>query len=250
LDVASRVDSLSKDQIDLILELLSDTEGSLGTIFTHQSHFDKSQNHHERALSYVRRYNEEGKTKTTLLLKALSRYSQLRTIEGNYEDAVTLAEEAYNCVAIAYNPVHIQVQEAAGILIECLIFKGDLYDAERFAQVTLDSLKDPANKVDQEGEEVAIGHYNLANVMMRQDGDLVKAEGLAREALRIRSQLHGNDHHRTGESIALLANVLRRQDFLGNDVKEFHERSLAIAVKHEGPDGINTAVNNLSLGHF
>jgi tetratricopeptide (TPR) repeat protein len=250
LDAASRVNSLSKDQIDCILELLSSTESCLGISYTNKSQIDMSEYHYERALSYARRYNEEGKTKTTLFLKALSSYSQLRMIEGNYEDAVTLAEEAYDCVAIACNPVHPQVQEAAGILIKCLIRKGDLYDAERFAQVTLDSLKDPANKVDQEGEEVAEGHYNLAHVIIKQDGDLLKAEGLAREALRIRSHLYGNDHHCTGKSIALLASILRKQGSLGNDVKELYEQTLAIDVKHEGPDGMNTAIHNLNLGHF
>jgi hypothetical protein len=48
-------------------------------------------------------------------------------------------------VVINYNPVHPDVQKAAGALIECLIHKGDLYDAERYSQMTFDSLKDPAN---------------------------------------------------------------------------------------------------------
>jgi hypothetical protein len=64
--------------------------------------------------------------------------------------------------------VHPKVQEAAGTLIECLINKGDLYNAERFAEATLDSLKDPANGLDQESEEVAKGYYNLANVIVQQ----------------------------------------------------------------------------------
>jgi hypothetical protein len=87
-------------------------------------------------------------------------------------------------------------------------------------------------------------------VIIKQDGDLAKAEGLAREALRIRSQLYGNDHYYTGDSIALLVCILRKQGSLGNEAKEFHERSLAIDVKHEGPDGMNTAVSNVNLGHF
>jgi hypothetical protein len=46
---------------------------------------------------------------------------------------------------MAYNPVHPAVQTAAGALIDCLVNKGDLKNAETFAQMTLDSLKDPAN---------------------------------------------------------------------------------------------------------
>jgi hypothetical protein len=81
--------------------------------------------------------------------------------QSDFAGALPFAEEAYNYVAVAYNPVHPHVQKAAGTLIDCLIHKGDLYDAKRFSQVTLDSLKDPANKVDQECEAVAEGYYNL-----------------------------------------------------------------------------------------
>jgi hypothetical protein len=49
--------------------------------------------------------------------------------QDDYTDASTFAEEAYNCVAIAYNPVHQEVQAAAGNLIDCLIHLGNFYDA-------------------------------------------------------------------------------------------------------------------------
>jgi hypothetical protein len=166
------------------------------------------------------------------------------------EGALHFAEEAYNCVAIAYNSVHPQVQKAAGVLIDCLIHKGDLYDAERFAQVTLESLKDPANSVDQKSEAVAVGYYNLGMVICKQEGDLVRAEMLVSESLRIRAQLHGSDHHHMGESIGLLASIFRKQGNLGDEVKELFERSLAIYVKDEGPDGINTSIGNTNLGLF
>jgi hypothetical protein len=56
--------------------------------------------------------------------------------QDDYPNAVIFAEESYNCVAEAYNPVHPQVQRAASILIESLIHTGNTYDAERFAQLT------------------------------------------------------------------------------------------------------------------
>jgi hypothetical protein len=107
-DVVNRVDNLSKDQIDKILKLSSETELSLAIIHDHRNEFDVSEIHHQRSLSYARRYNEEGETKTTLLLKIFTRYCHLQIIRGDFAGAVTLAEEAYNCVAIAYNPVHPQ----------------------------------------------------------------------------------------------------------------------------------------------
>jgi len=250
LDAANQVDSLSKDQIDKILEIFSDTEQSISSIHTQRNQFTLSESHCQRALSCAKRYNEEGKIKTTLLLQAFTSYCTLMIAQSDFAGALPFAEEAYNCVAIAYNPVHPQVQKAAGTLIDCLIHKGELYDAERFSQVTLDSLKDPANEVDQESEAVAKGYYNLGDVINRQNEDLLRAEMLARESLRIRTQLYGNDHPRVGDSIGLLATILRKQGNLGNEVKELYERSLSIKVKHGGPDGVNTAISNKSLGIF
>jgi tetratricopeptide (TPR) repeat protein len=174
----------------------------------------------------------------------------MRKMQGNFVDGVLFAEEAYNCVAIAYNPVHSEVQRAAGGLIEILILKGDLYDAERYAQLTLDSIKDPANKLDQESEEVAVGYFNLGHVIFKQKGDLVKAEKLVRESLRIRVLIHGRDHFHTGHSTGMLANILQCQGKLGDETKELHERSLAIDIRNGGPDSYNTAVRNGKLGDF
>jgi hypothetical protein len=125
-----------------------------------------------------------------------------------------------------------------------------LYNAERFAQATLDSLKDPANKVDQQSEEVARGYYNLANVISLQEhGDLVKAEMLARESLRIFSRIF-HSHPCTGLSTGLLACILQSQGNLGNKTLELFKWSLAMDIENSGPDGMNTAGSNINLGRF
>jgi hypothetical protein len=49
--------------------------------------------------------------------------------------------------------------------------------------MTLDSLKDPKNGLDQQSEAVARGYSDLASVIKNQMRNLVKAEKLAREAL-------------------------------------------------------------------
>jgi tetratricopeptide (TPR) repeat protein len=247
----SRTDKMSKDEIHLILELSSNTECMIAAIYKNRDRYDVSESHYQRAISYARRYDHDGEMKTTLLLKALTGYCEVRTVWKDHAGALILAEEAYDIVAIAYNPVHPQVQEAAGKLIQCLTFKGDLDKAELFAQMTLDSLKDRANKVDQEGEEVAEGYFNVGRVLSFQpNGDLVKAEMLARESLRIRARLCGSNHFRVGSSIGLLASILRQQGSVGDEVRELYEHSLAIKVKTDGSDGGTAAVGNLNLGHF
>jgi flagellar hook assembly protein FlgD len=92
---------------------------------------------------------------------------------------VGFAEKAYNLVVEAYDPV----QKAAGVLIEVLITKGDLFETERYDQVTYGNLRDKKNGIDQESEVVAEGAYNLVSVIYQQKGDLIKAEELARESL-------------------------------------------------------------------
>jgi hypothetical protein len=246
------IERLNKGQTNAILLMSSVIKNEIAFLFTRRNKFNLAESHCDEALSYARRYDGEEEDKATLLCSAFTAYSDLRKKQFNFVDAATFAEEAYNCVAIAYNPVHPAVQKAAGNLIECLIHKGDFYDAERFAQVTLDSLKDPANGVDQDSEEVAKGYYALGNAIMgnailNQNGDLTKAERLGRESYRIYVQLYGNDHCLVGISANLLAGTLKLQGKLGDETKELLHRSLALSIRYEGPDGNNTAAGNANL---
>jgi tetratricopeptide (TPR) repeat protein len=104
--------------------------------------------------------------------------------------------------------------------------------------------------MDQQSEDVALGYYNLASVISMQEGDLVKAETLVREALRIRTRLYGNDHRHVGLSCNLLASILSFQGNTGNETMELFERSLANDTKNYGPNGSNTAISNHNLGTF
>jgi hypothetical protein len=244
------IDSLDKDQIIFILHLLSTTERNIGAILRRRNEFILAENYCQQALSHARLHEGREEDKIDLVCDALRGMYGLRGTQDNFIDALPFAEEAYNLVAIAYNPVHPKVQEAAGTLIECLMHNGDLYNADRFAEATLDSLKDPANGLDQESEEVATGYYNLANVINKQKEDLVKAEMLARESLRIRTRVYGNDHVEVGHNCSLLGDILMSQDNLGNETMELFERSLTNNTKHFGPDGINTATSNFNLGVF
>jgi tetratricopeptide (TPR) repeat protein len=195
-------------------------------------------------------YEGEEEDKTDLVCEALRKSYELHRDQGKYHEALTFAEEGYNCVAIAYNPVHPEVQKAASMLIECFMFNGDFDHAETFAQMTLDSLKDPGNGLDQQSEAVANGYYDLGNVIYRQNGDYVKAEKLTRESLRIRSRLYDAYHINVGYSSCLLATILQSQGHLGSETQELHERSLAIDIKHFGSEGVHNATSNHNMGNF
>jgi hypothetical protein len=148
------LDSLDRKQKSIIVTLLSQMERQVGSIHIHRNEFDLGEMHCQRAITYARQHEGLEEEKTGLLYSAFRTCYDLRMAQGNYNDALICAEEAYNIVAIFYNPVHPKVQLAANALIECLRFKGDLEPAETFAQMTLDSLKDPKNGLDQQSEEV------------------------------------------------------------------------------------------------
>jgi tetratricopeptide (TPR) repeat protein len=180
----------------------------------------------------------------------LRRCYDLHRDQRNCDEALIFAEEAHNCVAIAYNPVHPEVQKAASTLIECLTLKLDFDHAETFAQMTLNNLKDPGNGSDQHSEAVARGYYDLGNVINQQKGDLVKAEKLVRESFRIRTRLYDAYHLLVGMCTSLLARIIQAQGNLGSETWELHERALAIDLKNYGSKGKGNAISNSNMGNL
>mmetsp|Transcript_33675 Transcript_33675/g.32143 ORF Transcript_33675/g.32143 Transcript_33675/m.32143 type:complete len:464 (+) Transcript_33675:141-1532(+) len=241
-DGSNGVESLDDDDINYLLNVLFITEQSMATITMNRNQFDIADGHCQRSLKYAKRFGIEGEGKIDLIFSALTTYIELRKRQCDKVGAVTLAEEAYNLLVVAYDCVHPKVQEAAGVLINCLINSNDSYNAERYAEVTYSNLRDKKNGIDQEGDLVAEGSTNLAEAIIRQHGDLIRAEGLARDALRIRMQVHGSDHNLIGFSLIQVARVLILQNKFGNETKELFERSLAIFMGNEGPNGANTAM--------
>eukprot|EP00596_Hydrurales_sp_CCMP1899_P000637 CAMPEP_0119051946 /NCGR_PEP_ID=MMETSP1177-20130426/73392_1 /TAXON_ID=2985 /ORGANISM="Ochromonas sp, Strain CCMP1899" /LENGTH=536 /DNA_ID=CAMNT_0007031323 /DNA_START=481 /DNA_END=2089 /DNA_ORIENTATION=- len=224
-DATNQSNSLNSIETNCLLKLSYALERNMAIMALNRNQYDVAERHSHRCLVNSRRFRIEGEEKTTSIFGALGLHVNLRQFQGDFSGAVTFAEEAYNLVVDAYDPVHPQVQEAASWLIDNLSQQGDFSNAERFAEQTYANLKDIKNGMDQEGEQVAKGASDLANVIFRQDdGDLIKAEGLARKSLRIRTHL--NCSHSVGFSCTLLARILKKQDKLGDETKELFERSL------------------------
>lgn len=145
-----------------------------------------------------------------------------------------------------------KVQEAASTLIQRLGHKGDLQQAEIFAQLILESLKDPGHGLDQNSDAVAIGYFDLAHAICKQEVDLVKAKALARGSLRIRTLLYNNDVPQlyVAYSADLLAGIIKAKGKLGLETRELLEHSLVINIIEFGPDGANNAVCTFNLGYL
>jgi tetratricopeptide (TPR) repeat protein len=232
VNLTGHIDSLNKNHINHTINYFSQVECNIGRIHQYRNEFLFAEDHYQRAISYARMSEGKEEENTRLLHSALTSFYELRRNQGNYIDALAFAEESYNCAAVTYNSVHPEVQRAASTLIECLTFKGDFYDAERFAQTTLDSLKDSANGLDQQSEAVARGYYDLGNVINKQKRDFLKAGMLVRESLRIRTSLYGAHHIQVSISASLLATLLQSQGKLGSETKELHERSFVSDIKN------------------
>jgi hypothetical protein len=135
-DATNQFNSLNFEQIDHLLKKSILLELKMATVTMSRIKFDVSEGHCHQSLVNSRRLRVEGEDKTTSIFDALRIYTNLRQYQGDSSGAVTFAEEAYNLVVDAYDPVHPQMQVAAGWLIDSLIQQGDLSNAERFAEQT------------------------------------------------------------------------------------------------------------------
>jgi hypothetical protein len=106
LNCTSRVEKLDKKQINYVLMHLSVTEVRMGAVEKRRDRFDLAGAHCQRVVSNRRLYDGEVEMETKILCSALAIFHDLRITEGNHVDGLSLAEEVYNCVSIAYNPVH------------------------------------------------------------------------------------------------------------------------------------------------
>lgn len=251
LNSTPRSELIDRGHINDLLLILSENERNMSVVLMHRNQYNLADSHCQRALTYARQYEDGAGEKGDQLCRVLKSFHELRYAQGNAADALPFIEEMYNSVAVIYNPAHPKVLEAASDLINGLIAKGDLVRAELFSQMTLASLKDPKNGLNQQSEEVAKGYYDVANVINQlKGGDLVKGEMHIRESLRIRTRLYDVNHQYVGITGGLLARILQAQGKFTDEVKDLFERSIAINIKHFGPDGSNTAVSFSNLGRY
>lgn len=111
-DDAICIERLNKDQTNYILHTSSVIKGKIAFLFIRMNEFNLAESYYHEAFFYARRYDGEKEDKATLLCNIFTAYSNLRKKQFYFVDAATFAENAYNYVAIAYNPVFPKVQGA------------------------------------------------------------------------------------------------------------------------------------------
>jgi tetratricopeptide (TPR) repeat protein len=92
--------------------------------------------------------------------------------------------------------------------------------------------------------------HNLAFLILSRKWDLIRAEKLERESIRIRILLFGNDNAKLGETYDILGQILQAQGNFGEETLTSFKYALAIPLRNEGPYGLNTAMGNSNLAGF
>jgi hypothetical protein len=140
-DANNGINSLDEGQTHFLLQEVLHIEQNLAVVAMNRRQFDLAEGHCQQCPAFLRRFVLLGNDKTTFVFQALRLCCHNCERQGDYSGAITFAEEAYSLVVEAFDPVHLQVQEAAVLLINILIVKGDYYNAERYTEVTYSSLK-------------------------------------------------------------------------------------------------------------
>jgi hypothetical protein len=102
-DANNQSSSLRFEQTNYLLVKSSSTEGSMALVAMHRNQFDVAEGHCHRRLAHSRRLGVEGEDKTTSIFEALRTYMFLRQHQGDFSDAASFAEEAYNVCVDAYD---------------------------------------------------------------------------------------------------------------------------------------------------
>ena len=181
---------------------------------------------------------------------------------GRVKEAQECAEERYTLWAMNQmrNPGSIN---AAFALIESCIHNGEYEDAEHYARHAMFMINDMADNFipsDQRPYFLARGSYCLARAIrgLALAGGIPPAEKqkageeaieLARQALKLHTQLYGTESNQVACDMRTVADAL---DYFNNvdddEILRLHEQANAIHRRVEGSSSLNVAVGENQLG--
>jgi tetratricopeptide (TPR) repeat protein len=249
-----RIDVLTEEQIEDLLEISSKTELSLSRGNIKLNNWDKSQHYYDQCVFHAKQLKEV-EIKIKIVFDALSCQGNLYKAMNNLTEAKAIFEEAYMHISEANHPEHPLVLKAGDHLIDSLSLTGEFYDAERFARICYQSLTRPP--LDPESYLVARACLNLAKVscgLIRGNNsevvDIEETEMLARKALQIMEKLIGFKSKDMEWSFNILADVLRLKKDLTDERENLLQDYLNDAIRYQGIDSSMTASAHNHFGDF
>ena len=183
---------------------------------------------------------------------------------ARHKDGMECAEECYTLWAMNHmrNPGSIH---AALHLIQSCLQNGKYEDAEHYARHAMFMINDMTDNFipsDQRPRFLADGSYWLARAIhqLAVAGGIPPAEkqkageeaiALARQALELRTHLHGTESAKAAMGMSTLADVLDYFNDVGDDDEIFrlHQQANAITSRVEGSSSPNVAVGEANLGN-
>ena len=181
---------------------------------------------------------------------------------GLDREALECAKEKY-CMYLTSH-THPPAIRAAFNLIESSIHNREYEDAELYARTTWETItlsRDSHIPENKRQYFTAQGAHYLALAMLRlaQNGDILpeanqtvgqEAIALARRALEIHIQLHGNEDEDVAHASSLLADALEYFNDNGDvEVLRLYEQSIAIHARVEGSLSVNVAASENNLAN-
>ena len=178
-----------------------------------------------------------------------------------HTEALQCAKDKYNLWAVARGPAHPSTIEAAFYLIDALLHNKEYEDAEFYARTLWEIIhNDIPGDIRQ--TYVAMAAFLLSQAIYRlaESGGIPPEEkqkageeaiAHARQALEIRTQLHGAESEHVAIAMGVLANSLDYFSDGGDDeVLHLYQQSIAIHSRVQGSTSMNVAVSEKGLGNF
>ena len=230
--------------------------------FGQQRNFAQALHYTEVAATKLKQLKDRRLETVELIDAALRCKFDCLQLMGRNREGMECIKECYTLWAMNHMRNPGSIRAALGLIQSCL-HNREFEDAEHYARHAMFMINDMTDNFipsDQRPQFLADGSYYLAMAIYK----LARAGGippedkqkageeaiaLARQALEIRTQLHGADSIEVAHNIGVLADVLDYfNDVDDDEILRLHEQSKAITSRVEGSSSLNVAVVECNMG--
>ncbi|WP_445665695.1 tetratricopeptide repeat protein [Fodinibius sp. AD559] len=197
-----------------------------GLILRDEGDFKKAEKAMERAVAL---FQKAGESDTEEYSKLLADLAYVKRINANYDEALSMIEDAIDIKKSFYDSTHMQLAEPYYILASILRKKYNYQQAKRYQIKSLDILQ---TNIDGPHPGKANNLNNLAIIYKEQDS-LNKAATHYQKSLAMSEKLYGESHPDIATISSNFSNVLLQQGKI-DSAKKMMEQALQITRNELG----------------